>query len=254
MKIAICGKGGVGKSTICAFVIKALEKRGHKVLAIDADPSPHLARLLAFSEADKITPIAEMKDLLMERSQRQGAFYSLNPKVEDLPEKFMLTKGNIKLMVLGAIQQGGAGCACAENTVLRTLLNILLLSPEEDIVVDTEAGVEHLGRGTIVSVDHLLVVVQPYRGSLETAKKIKNLAQDLRLRHLYFVANNIRDKEDLVFIQEGLSTKVIGTFPWSRQVMVAERQESSICESSPEMLIAAERLVTRLENEDGQRL
>jgi len=228
VKIAVSGKGGAGKTTIAAFLIQALADRDRQVLAIDADPSPHLARALDFPQAEEIRPIAEMRDLIQERSERDGPFYRLNPKVSDLPERFMRQKGNIKLMVLGAIQQGGAGCACADNAVLRTLLNILLLSPNEDIVIDMEAGVEHLGRGTIASVDHLLIVIQPYRGSLETASKILALGKDLKINHLGIVANQVHGLEDLNYIQDYSGVKPIGVFPDSDEVREAERTGAPI--------------------------
>ncbi len=250
MKIAISGKGGVGKTTISAFLIKALESMGRRVLAIDADPSPHLARVLGFENASGIRPIAEMQELLQERSERNGPFYKLNPKVDDLPEKFMQQKGNIRLMVVGAIQQGGAGCACADNAVLRSLLNILLLSPDEDIVLDMEAGVEHLGRGTIATVDHLLVVVQPYKGSLETAKKIQKLAEDLGLDHPEFVANNVSDEEDLQFIVSELGRQPVAVFYASKDVQRAERASQPLPEACPKCLEAARELVEGLEKKE----
>ncbi len=253
MKIAVCGKGGVGKTTISAFLIRALEKMGRKILAIDSDPSPHLARVLGFPGADQIVPIAEMKDLLQERSEKNGPFYRLNPRVDDLPEKFMRQEGAVKLMVLGAIQEGGAGCACADNAVLRTLLNILLLSPDEDVVIDMEAGVEHLGRGTVASVDHLLVVVQPYRGSIETAARIRKLANDLGINHLNFVANNVEDEEDLRFIEKGLGLKVAGSFSVSGEIRKAERKGLPISDHCPSGLNAALELLTSLEQNKNER-
>ena len=245
MKIAICGKGGVGKSTISALVVQALLDRGRKVLAIDADPSPHLARLLGLNHKN-ITPIAAMKDLLQERSQRNGPFYNMNPRVGDLPEKFMKRQGNLSLMVLGAIPQGGAGCACAENAVLRNLLNSLLLSKGEDIVLDMEAGVEHLGRGTIASVDHILVVVQPYRGSLETAEKIEKLAGDLKIRSLHVVANNIHDQADLDFIKKICGVEPSGAFRYSPGARSAEREGLPVAGADKELLHSAGELIERL--------
>ncbi len=247
MKVAVSGKGGVGKTTIAAFLIKVLADRGRQVLAIDADPSPHLAMALGFQQAERIRPIVEMRDLIQERSERCGSFYRLNPKVSDLPGRFMVQKGNIKLMVLGAIQQGGAGCACADNAVLRALLNTLLLSPNEDIVLDMEAGVEHLGRGTIASVDHLLIVIQPYRGSLETAAKIQTLGRDLKIDHLEIVANQVQGPKDLDYIEGYLGERPIGVFFASDEVREAERSGMPVYDSSPGLRSSAQDLLSLLE-------
>ncbi len=247
MKTAICGKGGVGKSTISAFLINCLATQGRKVLAIDADPSPHLARLLGFRPEQVPEPIAEMTELLQERAGRDGPFYNMNPKVSDLPEKFLVRQGNISLMVLGAIQQGGAGCACAENAVLRNLLNTLLLAPDEDVILDMEAGVEHLGRGTIAATDHILVVVQPYRGSIETAAKIKGLAADLGIRSLHIVANNVQGQDDVEFIEQETGMRPIVAFHTSDQVRLAERKAQPLTEIQGEFSHTAAELVRRLE-------
>ncbi len=233
MKIAISGKGGVGKSTISAIFCEALREMGKRVLAIDSDPSPHLARLLGFSQPETIVPIAQMTELLEERSGRQGAFYNLNPKVDDLPERFLLERDGIKLMVVGAVQKGGGGCACAENTVLRNLVNALLLEPEDTVVMDMEAGVEHLGRGTIQSVDHLLTVVEPYRGSLETAKKIERLSRDLGLENIKIVANKVSSDDDLKFIQDGLGQRVFLSIPFDPALRAAERKGGRLYEHCP---------------------
>jgi len=246
MKLAIGGKGGVGKTTICAHIVKELSERGRQVLAVDADPSPHLGRLLGFSGLDKITPIAEMKDLLQERSEKNGPFYKINPKVDDLPERFMLHEHSIKLMVLGSIQQAGVGCACADNAVLRSLLNLLLLSPNEDIVLDMEAGVEYLGRGTIVGVDYFLVVVQPYRGSIETALKILRLSKELKLSNVFFIANQITNKEDINFITKALGTTPIASYPDVREIKVFERNSKPIWQASQEFKDITRSLVDKL--------
>jgi len=246
MKLAIGGKGGVGKTTICAHIIKELSERGRQVLAVDADPSPHLGRLLGFSGLDKITPIAEMKDLLQERSEKNGPFYKINPKVDDLPERFMLQEHGIKLMVLGSIQQAGVGCACADNAVLRSLLNLLLLSPNEDIVLDMEAGVEYLGRGTIVGVDYFLVVVQPYRGSIETALKILRLSKELKLSNVFFIANQITNEEDIDFITNALGTKPIASYPDVREIKVFERNSEPIWKASDDFRSITRSLVDKL--------
>ncbi len=245
MKIAVCGKGGVGKSTISALVVQALLDRERTVLAIDADPSPHLARLLGISQ-ENVTPIAAMKNLLQERSERNGPFYNMNPRVGDLPEKFMKRHGRLSLMVLGAIPQGGAGCACAENAVLRNLLNCLLVSKGEDIVLDMEAGVEHLGRGTIASVDHIIIVVQPYRGSIETAGKIEKLAKDLKIKSLHVVANNVQDETDVDFIRDMCGVEPVGVFPFSPLARKAEREAMPIAAADEVLLDAAQSMIDTL--------
>ena len=236
MKIAISGKGGVGKSTISAIVCEALAETGKQVLAIDSDPSPHLARLLGFPAPDAILPLAQMTDLLEERSERQGAFYNLNPRVEDLPERFLLERDSIKLMVVGAVQKGGGGCACAENTVLRNLVNMLLLSPEDAIVMDMEAGVEHLGRATIQSVDHLLMVVEPYMGSIETAKKIARLAGDIGISSIKTVANKVASREDAEFVKRELGMEVFFSLSFEPAIRSAERTGERIYPHVPEAI------------------
>jgi len=150
-------------------------------------------------------------------------------------------------MVLGVIQQGGVGCACADNAVLRTLLNTLLLSKNEDIVIDMEAGVEHLGRGTIASVDHLLVVIQPYRGSLETASKILAMGKDLNMNHLEIVANQLHGQEDLNYIQENLGVKPAGVFFTSDEVREAERAGAPIYDAGSTLKKSTEGLLDMLE-------
>lgn len=224
MKIAIGGKGGVGKSTISSLFIQYLAQVGKRVLAIDADSSPHLARLLGFKEMDAVVPISEMRDLLIERSEKSGAFYKLNPNVSDIPEKFMLKKGNISLMVIGAVQIAGEGCACAENTVLKALLNQLVLKKDEIIIIDLEAGVEPLGRGTISMVDHFLIIVQPYLGSIETSKKIYKLSKELGIKNIHFFGNRVKNQEDIEFIERNLGTNLLGWLDESELLQEYERK------------------------------
>lgn len=231
MKIAVAGKGGVGKSSISSCLIQFLSRKNKSILAIDADSSPHLARLLGFKEMDAIIAISEMRDMLSERSEKDGPFYRINPRVSDIPEKFLLKKGNINLMVIGAIQVAGEGCACAENTVLKALLNALLLSQNEIVIVDLEAGVEHLGRGTIAVVDHLLIVVQPYKGSIETAKKIHRLSGQLGIKQIHFIGNRIKDSNDLEFIENSLGQTLVEWLPESSDITESEKKGISVCDA-----------------------
>ncbi len=228
MKSAFCGKGGVGKSTIAALLCGALLDAGYEVLAIDADPSPHLGRLLGFSETERLTPLSEMRELLAERAQKQGPYYTLNPRIEDLPERFMLTRDGLRLMVLGAIREAGGGCACPEQTVLRRLLSFLILQAREAVVVDMEAGVEHFGRSTVVPMDFILVVTQPYRGSLETTRQILRLARDLHLEKVVVVGNAVRGPEDERYLASFLGVEPVLSFPEDPEILRAEREGRSL--------------------------
>ena len=147
MKIAVSGKGGVGKTTFASFLIKSLSDEGRKVLAIDADPDANLAQALGVEKGAEIVPIAEMKDLIEERTETKvgsmGSFFKLNPKVDDLPDKLSIKIDGIKLMVLGGVKKGGAGCICPESTLLKNLVRYIVLARNEVIILDMEAGLEH---------------------------------------------------------------------------------------------------------------
>lgn len=248
MKLAVSGKGGVGKTTVSALLAYLFAQRGMNVLAIDADPSPHLADALGFPEAENITPLAEMKELLMERSGSQGgAFYNLNPRVEDLPERFMVTRDNIRLMVLGSVQKGGSGCACPENMVLRTLVRKLFTSESEVIILDMEAGVEHLGRATVQAVDALLIVVEPSRGSIETTEKIIRLAKEIGLDRLFLVGNKIRNQSDRDYITTRLKDlPMAGFLPLDMKVSDAEREGTPPFVASTELREAGENIIKQV--------
>ncbi len=225
MKIAISGKGGVGKTSILAILACHLRRMGKEVLLIDADPSPHMAQTIGIEDPSGVVPIAEMKDLLRERSGKQegSPFYNINPKVDDLPERFMLEKDGLRLMVLGAIQTAESGCACAENTVLKRLLTKLLLSPSQFVLVDMEAGVEHLGRGTVARADYLIIVVIPSRSGVRTAKKIQELARQARIPRIGFIGNLVAGAEDERFLAEALGEPPIACFPDTPLIRRAER-------------------------------
>jgi len=248
MKIAISGKGGVGKTTIMALLARQAKKHFNEVLVIDADPSPHMAQTLGVENPESVSAISEMKDLLVERSGKvEGSpFYNINPKIDDLPDRFMLEKDGIKLMVLGAIQTGDKGCACAENTVLKRLLTKLLLQKDQAILMDMEAGVEHLGRGTIAGVDHLLIVVIPSLSSIRTAQKIKKLADDVGIKNISYVGNNIIDDTDKTFIEERLEAPLLACFADSKEIRRSERNGTPVTDLADLFSPTLDNLITAL--------
>ncbi len=213
MKLAISGKGGVGKTTFAALLIKTLSEHGKRVLAIDADPDANLAAALGIPESESVVPICDMRELIEERTGAKvgsvGAFFKLNPKVDDLPEKCSIKLDHVKFMRLGGVKKGGGGCICPTSSLLKALIAHVLLARDEVVVMDMEAGIEHLGRGTAAATDKLIVVVEPGRRSVETARNIKSLAAEIGLSRIFLVGNKIRGQAD----QEFLETYVTG-FDW----------------------------------------
>ncbi len=247
MKIAISGKGGVGKTTIMALLAGELRKQSREVLIIDADPSPHMAETLGIRNAGEVKPIAEMTRLLAERAGKtEGSpFYNLNPDVNDLLRDFMIEHEGIRLMVLGAVQVAEGGCACPENHVLRKMLKKMLLTAKEVVLLDMEAGIEHLGRGTVAGVDQLLIVVIPSRSSIRTALKIKQMADDVKIPRVLFVGNLVQNEEDRRFLTDSLGEAPVAFFPDSATIRRAERAETAIIGleeglgNAPEQLLQA---------------
>ncbi|MFA4843302.1 MAG: AAA family ATPase [Candidatus Omnitrophota bacterium] len=226
MKVAFAGKGGVGKTTLAAIFIKALAGDGGKVLAVDCDPVSNLGRLLGVEGADKITPIVEMKKLISERMETSsdGTLYKLNPKVDDIPESFARRKDNISLIVMGTVKSGGSGCMCPESNFLKALLSKLLLSKNESVVMDMEAGVEHLGRGTAGFVDNLFIITEPGLGSIEAAKKIARLADDIGIKDILVILNKTKNKRDLDFVQDRIRPlRLIGSIPFNERIAEFEK-------------------------------
>lgn len=207
MKIAVSGKGGVGKTTLSGMLARQYAADGQPVLAIDADPDANLASAVGVSPelAASVRPIAEMDELIEERTGAkpgtQGAYFRLNPKVDDIPDRFSLRHEGVRLMVMGTVDRGGGGCACPENVLLRTLMTHLLLRPNDTVILDMEAGVEHLGRGTSGNVDAMIVVVEPGQRSVQTAHHVSRLAADLGITRVFVVGNKVRNDADRQFIE-----------------------------------------------------
>lgn len=230
MKIAITGKGGVGKTTLAALLAQAYADAGRQVLAVDADPSPCLAGALGFPQElrEKLRPIAEMDELIEERTGAKpgtvGGFFTLNPRVDDIPERFSVLYKGVRLLEMGSVDLGGSGCICPESAMLKTLFTHLLFRKDDILILDMYAGVEHLGRATVDFVDVMLIVVEPTRRSLGTAAQIKRLAQDIGVENLWLVGNKVRNGEDEAFIQaESPGLPVLGYLPADLAVQEADR-------------------------------
>ncbi|MBN2325285.1 MAG: AAA family ATPase [Spirochaetes bacterium] len=206
MKLAVTGKGGVGKTTFCALLSHALIKKGHKVLLIDADPDMNLATVIGIPEETKITPIVELKELIAERTGvepgKPAPLFKMNPRVDDIPDRFCVSHNGMKLIVMGTIRSGGGGCACPENAFLKSLLSYLVVATDEWVILDMEAGIEHLGRGTAIGVDCMIVVVEPNRTSIETADRIKRLAGEIGIKRVLLVGNKTETKEEREYLSK----------------------------------------------------
>ena len=247
MKIAISGKGGVGKTLLASLLARAFSESGYSVIAIDADPDANLAATLGFPDAEKIIPISEMKELIEERTEtgagRPSGYYKLNPKVDDLPEKYSREINGIKLMVMGPLKRGGAGCYCPENSLLQSLIAHLLLARNEVVILDMEAGIEHLGRGTAKAVDKLIVVVEPGRRSIETAHNIEGLAQDIGLQNIVLVGSKVRSQSDKDFLVSTLPNfEFLGFIPYDAKIIEADQAGISVLDASQPVLAEAKKI------------
>jgi len=251
MKIAVSGKGGVGKTTLAALLIDYFRRQGKKVLAVDADPDANLALALGIADPETITPLSDMKEMIAERTEstpgKMGGFFKMNPKVDDIPEKFSRQLNGIKLIVMGGVKKGGSGCICPESVLLRTLMTHMVLLRDEVVVMDMEAGIEHLGRATAKGVDWLIVVVEPGRRSIETARQVKKLAQDLGLTKLAVVANKVRSESDKEFLQKSITDlPILGFLPFDEKVIEADLSGRPPYETSPILLAAAQDIGKKL--------
>jgi len=241
MKIAITGKGGVGKTTLSGTLARVFAASGYRVVAVDADPDANLASAIGLPKelAAKLTPLAEMKDLVEERTGAKpgtvGGFYTMNPMVDDIPDKYSLEHEGVKMLVMGTVDTGGSGCVCAEHVLLKNLIAHLVLQRKDVVIMDMEAGIEHLGRGTARAVDAFIVVVEPGARSVQTAHKVKELAQDLGVKKVLVVGSKVRKEEDKQFIIDNLpDIEVIGFLSYSEKVLEADLKGVSPYDVSPE--------------------
>lgn len=232
MKIAITGKGGVGKTTFAATLARLYAEEGKHVLAADVDPDANLGLALGFTEEelDEITPISKMRKLVEERTgaDQTNKFFKINPKVDDLPDALSRTCNGVKLLVLGTVETGGGGCVCPEHVMLKRLISHLVLRSDDVVILDMEAGLEHLGRGTTEGMDAFVVVIEPGARSVQTYKNVKRLAHDLGIEHVRVVANKVRCQEDEEFIRKAIPEEdLLGIMHYNTEVIDADRQGKS---------------------------
>ena len=254
MKIAVSGKGGVGKTTLTALLAQAYSDKGLDVFAVDADPSPCLAGALGVPNdlQEKLAPISEMEDLIFERTGAKpgssGGFFTINPRVDDIPERFSIVHRGVKLLEMGAVDLGGSGCICPESAMLKTLFTHLLFRKDDVLILDMYAGVEHLGRSTVDFVDAMIIVVEPTRRSLGTANQIKKLALDIKLERLWIVGNKIQNQEEVEFLKKNSpGIPVLGTLPAVQGVLEADRLGIAVYDHVPELKTAAEKIADKIE-------
>ena len=255
MKIAIAGKGGVGKTTLAALLAMIYAEEGRPVLAIDADPAACMADALGLPAelADQLEPISEMDDLIFERTGAKpgtsGGFFSLNPRVDDIPDSFSVTHRGVKLLQMGTIDLGGSGCICPESALLKALVTHVILYRDDVLILDMEAGLEHLGRATASAVDAFIAVVEPGRRSMNTAHQIALLAQHIGVKRTYVVGNKVRDNADRSFIAEGAGDlSVLGYLPFSIDAISADMRGQAIYDAAPDLVSAAREIAEALKN------
>ncbi len=235
MKLAISGKGGTGKTTLAGILARLFRKDGYEVLAVDADPDANLAVALGIPQElrNKIRAISTQRQLIRERTGASpnefGQLFKLNPAVSDIPDDFGLNFQGIKLLVMGAVQKGGEGCACPENVLLKNLLSEIILRRKEVVIVDMEAGIEHLGRGTAQSIDKMLICIEPGSRSLETARAIMKLGKEIGIKDFGIVGNKIRDKKQEDWIGKQFDAEMLtGFIPYSDAIQETDIQQKSL--------------------------
>ncbi len=238
MKLAITGKGGVGKTTLSSTLARLYADEGRTVLAADVDPDANLGLALGLTqeEVDAIVPISKMRTLVEERTGATAAnkFFKLNPYVADIPDTFSKDINGVKLLVMGTVDVGGSGCVCPEHVMLKSVLSSLTYRKNDVVIMDMEAGLEHLGRGTAMNMDQFIVVIEPGARSVQTYRNVKRLASDLGVKQVRVVANKVRDAQDEAFVRNAIPEEdFLGCIHYNTDIIDADRQGKSPYDFSP---------------------
>ncbi len=255
MKVAITGKGGVGKTTLSSTLARLYADEGRTVLAADVDPDANLGLALGLSqeEVDAIIPISKMRGLAEERTGATGAgkFYKLNPYVADIPDIYAKEVNGVKLLVMGTVDVGGTGCVCPEHVMLKAILSSLTYRKNDVVIRDMEAGLEHLGRGTAANMDQFIVVIEPGARSVQTYRNVKRLASDLGVKKVRVVANKVRDEKDEQFIRNSIPQEdLLGIIHYNTEVIDADRNGESPYDYSPTAIAEIRKIKEMLDRDE----
>ena len=255
MKVAITGKGGVGKTTLASTLARLYAAEGRRVLAADVDPDANLGLALGFSpeEVNSIIPISKMRTLVEERTGANEAnkFFKLNPSVSDIPDKYAKQINGVKLLVMGTVDVGGSGCVCPEHVMLKAILSALTYRKDDVVIMDMEAGLEHLGRGTAANMDQFIVVIEPGARSVQTYGKVKQLAADLGVKRVRVVANKVRSEDDEDYIRAHIPAEdLLGFIHYNPEVIEADRLGKSPYDVSPTAIDEIKRIKSVIDNDD----
>lgn len=256
MKVAITGKGGVGKTTFAATLARLYAAEGRPVLAADVDPDANLGLALGLTEEEvnAIVPVSKMKELARERTaaNQSNTFYKLNPEVSDLPDKLAKEINGVKLLVMGTVDVGGSGCVCPEHVMLKSILAALTFRKDDVVIMDMEAGLEHLGRGTASNMDQFIVVIEPGARSVQTYRNVKRLAKDLGVKQVRVVANKVRDESDEAFVRSAIPAEdLLGCIHYNPDIINADRQGKSPYDFSPEAIEEIRKIKAILDREEN---
>ena len=256
MKVAITGKGGVGKTTLASTLARLYADEGRTVLAADVDPDANLGLALGLTEEEvnSIVPVSKMKQLAKQRTgaNDQNSFYKLNPDVSDLPDKLAKNINGVKLLVMGTVDTGGSGCVCPEHVMLKAILTNLVFRRDDVVIMDMEAGLEHLGRGTASMMDQFIVVIEPGARSVQTYHNVKRLAKDLGVKQVRVVANKVRNESDEAFVRGAIPAEdLLGCIHYNPDIIDADRQGKSPYDFSPAAIEEIRQIKAILDREEN---